>query len=132
MSGCSLAVFCDGSCLYCRQDHICTMQYAIFIFRFIYYTISSIQMRIKKNAYPVTPRGRHNINPSGTPIDNPTPRFHVGVPRIIGGWGYTGDISSHPFDRLEWNHPSWPDFQGILWRGNINVSMKNSPKVFFS
>ena len=58
------------------------MQYAIFIFRFIYYKISSIQLRIKKNTYPVTPHGIHNINPLGTPVDN---QFHVGVPRIIGG-----------------------------------------------
>ena len=27
-----------------------------------------------------SPRGRLNINPLGTPVDTPTPRFHVGVP----------------------------------------------------
>ena len=37
------------------------------------------------------PRGRHNINPLGMPVDTPTPRFHVGVLRIIGG-KYTGDM----------------------------------------
>ena len=47
--------------------------------RFFHYCYVIMFVHVK------APRGRININPLGMPVDTPTPRFHVGVPRINGG-----------------------------------------------